>query len=122
MIGYVTVGTNDREKSAAYFDELLALIGGKQFFGNDHMTFWGVEPGKPLLGVGAPFNGEPASVGNGMMVSLSLKDKEAVDAFYQKALALGGSDEGEPGMRTDTFYGAYFRDLDGNKFCAFCMV
>ena len=122
MIGYVTLGSNDKEKATAFYDELLALLGAKQFFDAGHLMFWGTEPGRPMLAVGIPFDKQAASAGNGTMVSLTMKDKEAVDAFYQKALELGGTDEGEPGMRTDNFYGAYFRDLDGNKLCAFCMV
>lgn len=70
-----------------------------------------------------PHNGEPATVGNGTMVAIVLDDRAKVDAFHAKTLELGGSDEGAPGVRgpegDQAFYGAYFRDLDGNKFCAF---
>jgi predicted lactoylglutathione lyase len=76
--------------------------------------------------VSIPFNKEPASVGNGVMVALFMDSPEKVDAFHARALELGGTNEGDPGFRpeesTSGFYAGYFRDLDGNKLNAFCMV
>ena len=76
--------------------------------------------------INIPFNKENATVGNGVMVALFMETPEKVDAFYKKAIELGGTDEGGPGFRlaeeSKGYYGAYFRDLDGNKLNAFCMV
>jgi len=71
------------------------------------------------IALSKPYNGEPATVGNGVMAAIRVDSKEAVDAIYNKALELGGADEGPPGQRGDGFYAAYFRDLDGNKLNAF---
>ena len=121
MIGYVTVGTNDLPRAAGFYDALLAEIGAKRLLELPRGWMWGVSWDKPSLGVVTPFDGEPATVGNGMMVSLVVNSTEKVDQVYRKALELGGQDEGPAGPRGDSFYGAYFRDLDGNKLCVFCI-
>ena len=121
MIGYVTIGSNDKDKAAAFYDALMGEIGGKRIFNNDRLIFWGTEMGAPMIGVGTPYDGEAATVGNGTMVALSVGSRENVDKLYAKAIALGAQDEGAPGERMPGFYGAYFRDLDGNKFVAFMM-
>ena len=121
MIGYVTLGTNDLQKSTAYYDALLSELGAKRFMSSDRFVAWSVAPGKPGLSVALPFDGKPASVGNGVMVALAVDSAAKVDAVYQRALALGGTDEGKPGERMDGFYAAYFRDLDGNKLNCFYM-
>lgn len=74
--------------------------------------------GRLVLGVLTPFDRQPATVGNGSMVAFDLPDREALDAFYAKAIELGAQDEGAPGERGPGFYMAYFRDPEGNKFCA----
>jgi len=118
MIGYVTIGCNDLEKSKKFYDELLAELGGKRAFGTDRMQgYRGGQGG--MLAVCTPYDGKPATVGNGMMVSLAAPSKELVEKVHAKALSLGAADEGAPGLRGDTFYGAYFRDPDGNKLCVF---
>ena len=122
MIGYTSVGTNDLDKAIAFYGELLSLLGAQPFFKSDRGVGWGVSPDKPMFSVLKPFNGAPATVGNGSMVALSAKDAEQVQAVYAKAIALGGQDEGAPGPRGSGFYGAYFRDLDGNKIAVFCMA
>lgn len=127
MIGYVTLGTNDLSRASAYYDELLATIGATRFMEEpDYFIAWATAPEEPALSVTIPFNKEAANVGNGTMVALVLDTPEQVDAFYQKAIALGGTCEGKPGFRpaeaTHGFYAGYFRDLDGNKLNAFCMV
>jgi catechol 2,3-dioxygenase-like lactoylglutathione lyase family enzyme len=124
MIGYVTVGSNDLDKAKPFYDELLAIIGLKPGF--DHPRggrMYVSEAGEFTFGVLTPFNGEPASVGNGQMVALKAASHDQIRAIHAKALELGGADEGAPGWRGDEggFYGAYFRDLDGNKLCAFRM-
>ena len=123
MIGYTTVGTNDLEKSRSFYDALLETIGAKRLMQLDEgFTGYGKEMGAPMLCVTPPFNGEPASVGNGMMVALEAESRDEVDALHAKALELGAADEGAPGIREPEemgFYAAYFRDPDGNKLCAF---
>jgi catechol 2,3-dioxygenase-like lactoylglutathione lyase family enzyme len=123
MIGYTSVGTNQLEQAVHFYGELLGLLGAKPFFKSDRGVGWGVSPDKPMLSVLKPFDGQPATVGNGSMVALAAANPEQVQALHAKALALGGSDEGAPGPRgTGGFYAAYFRDLDGNKLAVFCMV
>ena len=121
MIGYVTLGTNDLEKAAAFYDELLGLIGGQRFMEMDRAVAWRASDDSPGISVGKPYDGNAATVGNGTMIALMTQSPEQVQALHAKALELGGSDEGAPGERIPGFYGAYFRDLDGNKLCAFCM-
>jgi catechol 2,3-dioxygenase-like lactoylglutathione lyase family enzyme len=121
MIGYVTLGTNDIGRAAAFYDELLGLLGAGRFMESDRFIAWAVSPDQPSLGVIKPFDGQPASVGNGVMVSLAVDSNDKVDAMYRKAIALGARDEGPPGPRgLDGFYAAYFRDLDGHKLNCFC--
>ena len=121
MIGYTCVGTNDLDKAVHFYSELLGLLGAKPFFKTDRGVGWGVAPDQPMFSVLKPFDGQTATVGNGCMVALSAANPEQVQALHAKALALGGTDEGAPGPRGEKFYGAYFRDLDGNKLAAFCM-
>lgn len=121
MIGYVILGSNDKEKAKAFYDDLLALLGAKSFAPNDRLLMWSTAPGKPILAVGTPYDGNTASVGNGTMVALNVENQENVDKLYHKAIELGAADEGEPGFRTDAFYGAYFRDPDGNKLAVYYM-
>ena len=120
MIGYVTLGTNDLERAVAFYDELLALVGAQRFMGEEgHFQAWAVAPDKPALSVTRPFDGEPATHGNGTMVALAVDSKDKVHAVYDKAIELGGRDEGPAGPRSDGFYAGYFRDLDGNKLNVF---
>jgi catechol 2,3-dioxygenase-like lactoylglutathione lyase family enzyme len=121
MIGYATLGTNDLPRAAAFYDALLGSIGATRFMESERFVAWTVSPTSPGLGVALPFDGKPATVGNGCMVALIVDSREKVDALHRKALELGGSDEGAPGARGEGFYAGYFRDLDGNKLNAFCM-
>ena len=124
MIGYVTVGTNDIEKARTYYDALLDSIGAKRLLEFPHgFTLYGTGWGKPGLAVTPPYDKQPATVGNGCMVAMVMDSRDKVDAFHARALELGGSDEGAPGLRSpegdQAFYGAYFRDPEGNKFCVY---
>ena len=124
MIGYVTLGTNDLERARAFYDALLAEVGVKRLmeFG-ERGSGWAASMDQPMLCVFKPYDRQPATVGNGVMVGISAGSRENVDRMYNKALELGGTDEGAPGMRDvggDGFYAAYFRDLDGNKLDVFC--
>ena len=125
MIGYVTLGTADIEKSAVFYDAIAKEMGvGRMMEEADSFIAWGTMEGEAAsIGIIKPFDGNVASVGNGVMVALHAKDQAQVDAIYKTAIAQGGTCEGEPGPRGDSgFYAAYFRDLDGNKLNAFCMV
>ena len=118
MIGYATIGTNDLEKAKTFYDKLMEPLGGKRTFGFERMQFYGGQ-GHSMLAVCTPYDGSPATVGNGSMFGIQAETKEAVDKAHAAALAAGGKCEGPPGQRMDGFYGAYFRDLDGNKLCVF---
>lgn len=122
MIGYVTLGTNDLQRGAKFYDDLLSEIGAKRFMENDTFIAWAAEPGKPSLAITKPFNGDPATTGNGVMVALAVENPQQVDALYAKAIELGATDEGPTGKRGEGFYAGYFRDLDGNKLNFFCMI
>jgi catechol 2,3-dioxygenase-like lactoylglutathione lyase family enzyme len=122
MIGYVTMGTNSLEAAAKFYDELFATIGAGRTLEGDTFVSWSTAPESPGIAVTKPFDGESASIGNGCMIAIALDAPEKVDAFHAKALELGGTDEGAPGTRFESFYAAYFRDLDGNKLSAFCIV
>ncbi|MEJ6005874.1 VOC family protein [Paucibacter sp. AS339] len=121
MIGYTTLGTNDLPRAAAFYDALFEVIGIKRMMDFGRGYAWGVGMDKPGFGVMLPYNQQPATVGNGVMVALTVDSRAKVDALHAKALALGGQDEGAPGLRGEGFYAAYFRDLDGNKLNAFCV-
>lgn len=121
MIGYVTLGTNDLESAAAFYDALLGEFDASRFLQNERMIVWATAPGQPMLAVCTPWDGEPASVGNGQMVALAAGSEENVRKLHRKALDLGAANEGDPGERMQGFYGGYFRDPDGNKLVAFTM-
>ena len=124
MIGYVTVGSNDLPKARGFYDALMPAIGASRImeFG-DNFTMYGTGMGQPGLAVCKPYDGNSATAGNGNMASIVVDSRAKVDALYAKAMDLGGKCEGPPGVRGDdgpqAFYGAYFRDLDGNKLAAF---
>ena len=121
MIGYVTLGSNDIGRAAAFYDQLLKLLGAGRFMESERFVAWAVTPDQPSLGVITPYDGKPATVGNGVMVSLVVDSNAKVDELYRKAIELGAQDEGAPGPRgSDGFYAAYFRDLDGHKLNCFC--
>jgi catechol 2,3-dioxygenase-like lactoylglutathione lyase family enzyme len=121
MIGYIILGTNDLDRAVAYYDKLLTELGASRFIEEDTYVAWATAPDQPVFSVCKPFDGKPATVGNGTMIALVLDANDKVDAVYAKAMELGSADEGPPGMRSDGFYAAYFRDLDGNKLNVFCM-
>lgn len=122
MIGYVTLGTNDLQRGAKFYDALLAELGAKRFMEEETFVAWAIEPGQPSLAITKPFDGNAATVGNGVMVALALETPAQVDALYAKAIELGATDEGPAGPRGEQFYAGYFRDLDGNKLNFFCMT
>ncbi len=123
MIGYVTLGTNDLEKAVSFYDQLFATIGAGRFLETEQFVAWSTGMDQAGVSITKPFDGKPATVGNGTMVAIMLDSNEKVDAFYNKAIELGATCEGKPGPRGEMsgFYAGYFRDLDGNKLNAFHM-
>src|SRR4051794_25594169 len=119
MIGYVTLGTNDREKSSRFYDALCGELGVGRMMDNEQFIAWGKPDGGAGIGLTKPFDGKPATVGNGVMVALAARDQAQVQKLYDIALANGGTDEGAPGDRGGGFYAGYFRAPDGNKLNAF---
>ena len=120
MIGYVTLGSNDVQRASTFYDAVLGEVGATRQMDSETFVAWSQTPGTPMLSVIKPFDGSSATVGNGVMVAIGVEERESVDAVYNKAMALGAADEGAPGLRGDDFYGAYFRDPDGNKLAVFC--
>ena len=122
MIGYVTLGTSDLERGAKFYDAIAKEMGTGRMMEFDSFIAWGNQKGPAGVALTKPFDGDAASVGNGVMVAFQAKDKEQVQRLYDIAMANGGSDEGAPGPRGDEgFYAGYFRDPDGNKLNAFVM-
>ena len=119
MIGYVTLGTNKMDEAAAFYDALLGTLGANRMMEAETFIAWATGMGAPAISIIKPSDGNAATVGNGVMVAISVDSNEKVDALHAKALELGGTDEGAPGLRGDNFYAGYFRDLDGNKLNAF---
>lgn len=125
MIGYVTLGARDIDSQRAFYNDLLGSIGGKTLMQLEEngFTLFGIDFTKPGLAVTTPYNGEAATAGNGNMVALVMDTRDKVDALHAKALSLGGSCDGPPGLRGEegpmAFYAAYFRDPEGNKLCAY---
>ena len=121
ILQYATVGSNQLEKAVAFYDEVLGIGGMTKMF--DHKSGGRIyaKDGAISFGVLGPFDGQPATPGNGSMCSFMCDSRDEVDAFFNKVIALGGSDEGAPGLRGETWYAAYMRDLDGNKLCAFAI-
>lgn len=121
MIGYVTLGTNDLERAARFYDPIAAALGSSRMMEWPGAIAWGTPGGGAGIGLTQPFNKEPATVGNGVMVALECASPAQVREIHALALANGGTDEGAPGPRSDSFYAGYFRDPDGNKLNAFVM-
>ena len=121
MIGYVTLGTNDIVQAAAFYDAIAAELETPRMMEYESFIAWGKPDGGAGIGLTKPFDGNAASVGNGVMVALAAKDKDQVHRLYDIALANGGTCEGPPGPRGEGFYAGYVRDPDGNKLNAFIM-
>ena len=123
MLAYATLGTRDLARAAAFYDAVLAPLGAKRFMEEpDYFIAWGNSEHGAGLGITYPFDKQAATVGNGCMVALGAASREQVDAVHAKALELGGSDEGAPGLRDyhSSYYAAFLRDPDGNRIEAVC--
>ena len=124
MISYVTVGADDMVRARRFYDAFLPILGYGVVEGPEGLSYalpavTGQPVALPEFYVKPPFDGAPASAGNGTMIALAVDSKEKVHQVYDKAMALGAQDEGPPGARMENFYAAYFRDLDGNKLNVF---
>jgi len=121
MLGYVTLGTNDLARAAKFYDAIAAELGVSRMMETEQFIAWGQPGGGAGIGLTKPFDGKPATVGNGVMAALAAKDRTQVDRLYNLAMSMGAQNEGAPGERWPGFYVAYFRDPDGNKLNAFIM-
>ena len=117
MIGYVTIGVRNLKEAIVFYDELLGLVGAKQILKRVRIKIYGTDEKGCNLGICILHNKAPQQAGNGNMVSILAGSKENTDRLDAKALQLGATDEGQPGERNPTFYGAYVRDPDGKKLC-----
>lgn len=119
MFTHCFLGTNDIDASRSFYTAALGAL-GHQGIPLPHGTLFRTDAG--ALIVGRPANGEPHTVSNGHTLGFIAKNYAEVDAFHAAGLANGGTDEGAPGVRPNSpgqQYGAYLRDPDGNKICAF---
>lgn len=120
MIGYTTIGVTDMERAKKFYCDLFEDEGAKVQLDAGRIAMIGKSLGEPMIAVCEPYDKNAPAPGNGNMVAFAMETKEQAAAMYEKAISLGASDEGEPGQRVpDRFYGAYVRDLDGNKICFF---
>ena len=120
MIGFVMVGTNNLDKATKFYDTLLDIIEFKRAVTNEKYAGYSPndKPDEVEFYVTNPVNKDKATFGNGTQISFLVNSKDLVNNFYNTGIKLGGKDEGAPGIRSSDYY-CYFRDLDGNKICAF---
>ena len=120
MIAYTTIGTNDLERAGQFYDALLKEVGAGRAMDMGRLIGYAVAEGQPMFAICTPFDEKEATPGNGTMISLAAENPAAVDRLHARALELGATDEGAPGIRAEAFYIGYIRDLDGNKLNFFC--
>ena len=116
IISHISIGTNNFDRAVVFYDRVLSALGCKQIMKHPGAVAYGKE--FPEFWVQTPFNGEPATIGNGSHIGFIANTKEAVHAFHEAALNEGGTDDGAPGPRPDygdAYYGCFIRDIDGNK-------
>lgn len=124
MISHTTVGVADVQAAKSFYGPVLGALGLVLKFADKQWAGWkSPDADRPLFIITRPLDGGRASSGNGQMIALLATKRSLVDECYLLALKNGGSDEGAPGLRPEyhaTYYGAYFRDPDGNKLCVCC--
>ena len=123
MIGFVMVGTNNLDKATKFYDSLLNTIELQRVVTNEKYAGYASKekPDEVEFYITNPVNKEKATFGNGTQISFLINSKNLVNSFYNVGIKLGGKDEGAPGIRSGDYY-CYFRDLDGNKICAFTKI
>ena len=126
MFSHVFIGIQDFDRAHRFYKALMDILGNELRF-HDAAKGWcgwySAGRTRPLLVIGRPFDGDPHGVGNGHMVALAAASRAQVRSLYDAALAHGGVCEGPPGLRPQyhpDYYGAYFRDTEGNKLCVVC--
>ena len=126
MISHIYIGVTSFDRAHAFYAPIMDALGLKQRFFDAARPWAAWQPasgGRPLFIIGRPFDGAAHDAGNGQMVALMANTRAIVDQSHALAMAHGGTDEGRPGLRPhyhDNYYGAYFRDPDGNKLCVVC--
>ena len=115
IAAYNTLGTNNLEAAKAFYDALFEDIETMSFSPNERSWFWMIKGDNSMFAVFVPYDGEKATAGNGSMTGFLMNSEKEVDEAHAKAISLGATNDGDPGRRTENFYGAYVRDLDGNK-------
>lgn len=120
-VAHITFGTTDLARGGQFYDAIAAAYGGARTFAHDSAIGWSLGEGGPSVGICYPYDGAPASQGNGTMIAIMAADEDQVRRVHAAALANGGTCEGPPGLRANGFYAAYYRDPDGNKMNSFCM-
>lgn len=122
MIGYITLGTNDMARSAAFYDRLFEIIGARKVYDYDRFVGWNIGESQQMFAVVKPYDGKEATYGNGTMIALKVENEDVVRSVHALALEQGGVCEGEPGIRQGNYFCGYCRDLDGNKLNFYCML
>ncbi len=126
MFSHIFVGVKDFDRALAFYRALMPILGAKERFCEKSRPWagWQSEPGpRPLFLIGSPYDEQAHAVGNGQMVAFLAESRVIVEQAYAVALANGGTSEGAPGLRPEYhahYYGAYFRDTEGNKVCVAC--
>lgn len=123
MFSHITIGSNDIAKAKAFYDGVTKPLGLSRHADYSDGVGYGRDGGRPQLWIVRPLDKKAATAGNGLTVGLEADNRPAVDAAYAAAIKAGGKDEGAPGVRKHyhpNYYGAYVRDLDGNKVCIVC--
>lgn len=124
MLGYVTIGALDSDKSGRFYDAVLGALGARRTFAEGTWIGYAAKGSdSATVMICSPYDNKPATVGNGTMIAFKGANKSEVEAAYTAGLSHGGTDEGAPGPRpadSKTFYGAYLRDPTGNKICVYC--
>ena len=126
MLSHVFLGVGDFDRALAFYRALMPVLGVQERFCEPERPWagWQSQPDpRPLFLIGMPFDRQPHAAGNGQMVAFLASSRAVVDRAHAVALASGGRCEGAPGVRPDYhahYYGAYFRDTEGNKVCVAC--
>jgi catechol 2,3-dioxygenase-like lactoylglutathione lyase family enzyme len=126
VFSHIFLGVDDFERALAFYRALMPVLGVAERFCDRSRPWagWQSDPGpRPLLLIGRPYDALAHAVGNGQMVAFLAATRAIVDEAHAVALAHGGTSEGAPGLRPEYhahYYGAYFRDTEGNKLCVAC--